>query len=281
MRVQVGDVWLFFDVEGPKLIPDGPTMCERPTLLLLHGGPGFDHSGFKPQLAELSDIVQVVYLDHRGNGRSDRGTREQWKLNQWADDVRAFCDALEIVHPIVLGQSFGGFVAMAYATRHPDHPRKLILSSTAARLRLERVLDTFERLGGATAREVARRFLERPADDTADEYIKVCFPLYTRRPRDPDILARTILNAELMFAFLSGEHHTYNLLPDLAKVRCPTLVLAGEDDPITPIESMEEIAKALQAELVRFVRFPGCGHGVFRDNSEAGLGTIRQFLLEE
>ena len=75
MRVQVGDVWLFFDVEGPKLIPDGPTMCERPTLLLLHGGPGFDHSGFKPQLAELSDIVQVVYLDHRGNGRSDRGTR--------------------------------------------------------------------------------------------------------------------------------------------------------------------------------------------------------------
>src|SRR5258708_6332539 len=133
MRVQVGDVRLFFDVEGTKLRPDGPGMREVPTLLLLHGGPGSDHSPYKPAFAALTDVIQVVYLDHRGAGRSDRGSPERWNLAQWADDVKAFCDVLEIQNPIVLGISFGGFVAMAYATRYPDHPGKLILIGTKAR----------------------------------------------------------------------------------------------------------------------------------------------------
>ena len=47
MRVKVGDIHCFFDVEGAKLVPDGPMMREKPTLLLLHGGPGHDHSAFK------------------------------------------------------------------------------------------------------------------------------------------------------------------------------------------------------------------------------------------
>ncbi len=93
MRIQVGDVRLFFDVEGTKLRPEGSAMREVPTLLLLHGGPGFDHSGFKPDMAQLADIAQVVYLDHRASGRSDRGSVGRWKLDQWADDIRLFCDA--------------------------------------------------------------------------------------------------------------------------------------------------------------------------------------------
>jgi hypothetical protein len=56
MRIQVDDVKLFFDVEGSKLRPDGPTMREVPTLLLLHGGPGFDHSGFKPAFTEMATV---------------------------------------------------------------------------------------------------------------------------------------------------------------------------------------------------------------------------------
>jgi pimeloyl-ACP methyl ester carboxylesterase len=122
MRIQVGDVRLFFDVEGTKLRPEGSAMREVPTLLLLHGGPGFDHSGFKPDFAQLIDIAQVVYLDHRGSGRSDRGSTERWKLDQWADDISSFCSALEIEKPIVMGQSFGAWAAMIYATRHPEHP---------------------------------------------------------------------------------------------------------------------------------------------------------------
>ena len=132
MRVQVNGLRLFFETEGTKLRIDGSSMREVPTLLLLHGGPGADHSIYRPTFSALADIAQVVYLDHRGNGRSDRGSVEQWNLSQWADDVRAFCDALEIKKPIVYGASFGGMVAMAYATRHPAHPQALALVSTTA-----------------------------------------------------------------------------------------------------------------------------------------------------
>src|SRR5215470_6493860 len=75
MRVLVNDVRLFFDVEGAGLVPDGPIMRKRPTLLLLHGGPGFDHSTFKPAYSSLAECAQVIYLDHRGNGWSDAGSR--------------------------------------------------------------------------------------------------------------------------------------------------------------------------------------------------------------
>jgi pimeloyl-ACP methyl ester carboxylesterase len=103
MRINVGDVRLFFDVEGAKLRPEESVMREVPTLLLLLGGPGFDHSGFKPDFSQVTDLAQLVYLDHRGGGRSDRGVVERWNLDQWADDIRAFCDVLEIERPIVIG----------------------------------------------------------------------------------------------------------------------------------------------------------------------------------
>lgn len=84
MRILVNGVRLFCDVEGGSLVPDGPAMREKPTLLLLHGGPGFDHSIYKPAFSALSDVAQVVFLDHRGNGRSDPGPCESWNLAQWA-----------------------------------------------------------------------------------------------------------------------------------------------------------------------------------------------------
>jgi len=92
MRIRVDDVTLFFDVEGSKLRPNGPAMREVPTLLLLHGGPGFDHSGFKPAFAEMAKVAQVVYLDLRGNGRSDAGPPNKWSLEQWAEEVHSFCE---------------------------------------------------------------------------------------------------------------------------------------------------------------------------------------------
>src|ERR1700709_2526330 len=80
MHVLVNGVRLFFDVEGASLVPDGPVMREKPTLLMLHGGPGADHSIYKPDYSALAEFAQLVYLDHRGNGRSDAGPREDWTL---------------------------------------------------------------------------------------------------------------------------------------------------------------------------------------------------------
>jgi pimeloyl-ACP methyl ester carboxylesterase len=96
----------------------------------------------------LADIVQVVYFDQRGNGRSTGGGPETWNLAQWGDDVKGLCEALGIDKPIVYGGSFGGFVAQSYATRHPDHPAKLILASTAARVDFPTIFAAFERMVG-------------------------------------------------------------------------------------------------------------------------------------
>jgi pimeloyl-ACP methyl ester carboxylesterase len=84
--VSVGDVRLFVDADGAKLVPEGAAMRERPTVVVVHGGPGFDHTPFKSYYPSLPELAQVVYYDHRGNGRSDRGSPEQWTLDQWADD---------------------------------------------------------------------------------------------------------------------------------------------------------------------------------------------------
>ena len=62
------------------------------------------------------------------------------------------------------------------------------------------------------------------------------------------------------------------------RIRCPTLVLGGEDDPIHPIESQADIAAALPAHLVRFERFPGCGHAVVPDAPERAIAVIRDFI---
>jgi pimeloyl-ACP methyl ester carboxylesterase len=285
MHVLVNGVRLFFDVEGAKLVPDGPAMREKPTLLLLHGGPGFDHSTFKPIYSALTDVAQVVYLDHRGNGRSDPGPQDKWTLAQWGDDVRAFCDALGIVKPIVLGVSFGGMVAMAYATRHPDHPSKLVLVSTEAKggSYLEQRVAMFEKLGGPEVGALARRrFLESQGTDPAllAAWIKLAFPHYVRKPRDPDAGSRTVVRPDVLqwFNKLGGESRRFDMLADLGRIKCPTLVLGGEDDPMTPIESQADIAAALPKHLVRFERFANAGHGVVPDSRERGLALIREFV---
>ena len=165
-------------------------MRERPTIILLHGGPGFDHTPYKAYYSSLTEIAQVVYYDHRGNGRSEDGPQDRWHLDQWADDLKTLCDVLGIERPVVFGASFGGFVALNYALRHPDHPARLVLSSTTARIHLERSLAMFERLGGAEARSVAARFFAEPTADHRDEYLRVCGPHYTQRPQPEEIFAR-------------------------------------------------------------------------------------------
>src|SRR5688572_28469862 len=231
MQVLVNGVRLYFDVEGAQLRPGGDRMEEKPTLLLLHGGPGADHSLYKPAFSALTDVAQVVYLDHRGNGRSDRGAKETWTIAQWADDVKEFCDVLGIVRPIVYGASFGGMVAMAYATRHPAHPGKLILVSTAAQqsAHTETKIAMFTKLGGeAIGRLAHRRFVDGDASpEVLATWRATAFPLYTRRVRDASAAKRIHLNADVTTWFNrpGGEGRTLDLLGDLGRIQCPTLVL--------------------------------------------------------
>lgn len=282
MRIEVNGVRLFFDVEGARLVPDGAVMREKPTLLLLHGGPGLDHSSYKPAFSQFTDIAQVIYLDHRGNGRSERGDKAAWNLAQWGDDVKAFCDALEIQKPVVLGNSFGGYVALAYATRHPAHPGKLILGSTrAATPDFQLPLAVFERLGGEPARAAAARYFADVSPENRDEFFRICLPLYNRRPSDPDGPKRAVRENEVLEHFRKegGELHSFDFFLGLPNITCPTLVMGGVDDPMIPIQEQEDIAAALPPHLVRFERFADCGHGPWRDQPEKAFAVIRDFIL--
>jgi proline-specific peptidase len=278
MRIRVDDVRLFFDVEGSNLRPDGPTMRQVPTLLLLHGGPGFDHSGFKPAFTRMADVAQVVYLDLRGNGRSDAGPRNKWTLEQWAEDVDAFCHALSIDEPIVMGHSLGGIVAMIYAVRHPDHLSKLVLSSTSIQPVAERSFAVFERLGGPAARAAAIAFWTDPNETAWARYEELCIPLYTRRAPMAGYLERAVRNPDMRLVFFEAELQHLDLLRQLHRIKCPTLIVAGEDDPITPLADMEDIAVAMRPGPVRLVRFANAGHGVYRDQPEGFFRELREFI---
>jgi pimeloyl-ACP methyl ester carboxylesterase len=281
MRIEVEPgIRLYVDVEGAVLVPDGTSMREKPTLVLLHGGPGYDHSGFKPLFSRLADIAQIVYVDHRGHGRSDRRPPDEWTLDTFADDVVRLCDALGIVKPIVLGQSFGGFVAQRYIARHPAHPAKVILSSTSHHFGLERKLAMFERLGGPEARRVADTFWRTPSADTWAPYLRVCMPLYNTQPSPAGSRERIVFNEPILFASAGGEQQTMNLLPGLAAAQCPVLVMAGALDPVCPLDDARDIAAALPADLMQLAVFEQSGHGAWRDEPDAAFGRLRRFMLE-
>ncbi len=282
MLLTVNGARLFFDTVGSSLEVEPDRMAERPALIVLHGGPGFDHSVMRPWFDRFADRYQVIYLDHRGNGRSG-GEPDSWRLAQWGDDIAAFCDELGLIKPVVYGLSFGGMVAMAYAARHPAQPGKLIFSSTAARLHLDASYEMFRKLGGEAAAEVARTFWTNPTPEGAGEYMAKCMPLYNPT-QDPDeavrIRSRAVARFKVMFDFINREQMTMDLRPGLAAVTCPTLVLAGGLDPITPLACAEEIFAALPAGVGRLEVFAAAGHGVHRDEPARAEAVMRDFLAE-
>jgi proline iminopeptidase len=271
-------VRLFVDIEGPGLVPEGPRMREKPTLILMHGGPGYDHSSFKPLFSQLADVAQIVYYDHRGHGRSDRRPPAEWTLDTFADDLVRLCDALGIVKPLVLGQSFGGFVAQRYLARHPAHPAKVILSSTSHHLGLERKVDAFTQFGGPAAGAAARAFWSAPSRASWVAYNEHCRDVYNPTPGHPDARARTVFNEDILFTSASGEQQTMQLLPGLAQVQCPVLVMAGALDPVTPLADAQDIAAAIPSPWSSLVTFPGSGHGAWRDEPESAMAALRAFI---
>jgi pimeloyl-ACP methyl ester carboxylesterase len=281
MKVSIGDVSLWFDVHGQKLVADGPKLIERPTLVVLHGGPGFDHTQFKPDFERFAEIGQVVAYDHRANGRSDEGERDKWTMEQWGDDVVSFCDAVGIEQPVVVGSSFGGMVAIAYATRHPEHPGKLVLDSTSARMDDDAMFPVFERLGGPEAAAAARKFWSDPSPENLGDYGRLCLPLYSRRGDEArtemmDMQARSIVNLEVLDHFVANIHPTFDMSADLARISCPTLVLGGEDDPVCPVVGAKEIAERI-GENARLVSYAG-GHGMLSEQNYQFFALLADFV---
>ena len=170
-------------------------------------------------------------------------------------------------------------LAQRYIARHPDHPAGVILSSTSPHLGLARKLAMFEQLGGPVARDTAERFWRAPGPDTWAPYRQACLPLYNTQPvRSDEATRRIVFNEAILFASAAGEQQTMNLLPGLARARCPVLVMVGEQDPVCPLADALDIAAALPPQHLQLARFAGSGHGAWRDEPQAAFARIRQFI---
>ena len=144
---------------------------------------------------------------------------------------------------------------------------------------MERKLAVFERRGGLRARQLAEAFWGTPSAETFQPYWDECHALYNTRP-NPETFSgtRMIARPEILFHFAAGEIRTMDLAPGLAKAQCPVLVMAGEEDPVCPIEDSEDIVAALPPPLVKFARFPRVGHGAWRDDPEAAFRVLREYI---
>ncbi len=278
MHVRVNGIRLWFDVDGPLVVPDGDTMLARPTVVLVHGGPGsYDHSYFKPHFGHLTRAAQVVYLDLRGHGRSEWGEAANWTYEACADDIRAFCNALGIVRPIVFGHSMGGWVVLLYGARHPGHAGGLILQGTMARFDLERLAEGFRRAGGDEVAEIARRHFGE-AVVGPEEWTK-CFAAFGPNVPDDAQLARRIRNPHVGLRGMQLMREL-DAVDQVSRIDRPTLVCVGELEAGTPVEASREIADALPEGVGRLEVVPGAGHFPWLDDPETYWTLLEGFVQE-
>ena len=276
MHVDVNGTRLWFDVDGPVLVPDGNTMRHRSTVVLVHGGPGvYDHSYFKPDFGQLAEHAQVVYLDLRGHGRSDWGDADAWSFETCADDVRIFCDMVGIARPIVFGHSMGGPIVLLYGARHPGHAAGLVVQSGFARWDAPRMVEGFRRVAGDEVAEIAgRSYADESVPD--EEWARV-FAAFGAHLPDDEREANTPQNLELNSRGMELIRRL-DIVDQLSHIDCPTLVSVGELDPVTPVGAAEEIVAALPEGIAQFEVIDGAGHFTWLDAPERYWPVIIDFI---
>jgi len=284
MRARIRGTEIYFDVEGMGLVPEGARMVERPVAFVIHGGPGGDHTGFKPGLGPLAERMQLVYFDHRGQGRSAKGDPATYTLDENVEDMEALRQHLGLGPIVSIGTSYGGMVAMAHAARYPRSVSHLVLVVTAAHAGFNaRARQIVAERGTAEQKEVAAQ-LWAGALDTPEKlrrYYDVMGPLYSRSHdpvaakagRDRGILSPEALNR----AFAPGgflQH--YDLRPELARIVAPTLILAGRHDWICPPEFSEEIHRLVPGSDLRI--FEESSHSIRADEPRRMIDAIAGFV---
>lgn len=276
MHIDVNGTRLWFDVDGPALVPDGTEMRPRPTVVLVHGGPGvYDHSYFKPDFTRLTEHAQVVYVDLRGHGRSDWGDATAWSLEACADDIRGLCDAVGISSPIVFGHSMGAPIVLLYGARHPGHAAGLIVQSGFARWDTPRMVDSFRRVAGDDVARIAERSYagEEVPEEEWDRVFVAFGPHRPKKEREAHTPKNLELN-ELGMELIRGT----DIVDQLGRIDSPTLVAVGELDPVTPVATAEEIVEALPEGIAHLEIIEGGGHFTWMDAPDRFWPMIITFI---
>jgi proline iminopeptidase len=277
---------------------DGRTLAWRelgsgPVLVCHPGGPGCSSMYFG-DLPELAAQRTLVLLDPRGTGGSDRpADPSDYDLEQYAADIEAVREHLDLERLDLLGHSHGGFVAMAWAGAHPERVGRLVLASTAPRF-IDEIRDAQrQRVGShhgqpyfddAMQALQAHQRGEYADDDELGELRRRESPLFAPVGTDPgaiaavgEALGRAGTNADALRHFNERIAGTMDLRPQLARVAAPALVIGGDQDSFTP--GLLEAATVLLDPTV--VLLPGHDHFPFLEGPEHRAewsGAVLEFL---
>lgn len=283
MRARIRDTEIYFDIDGSGLVASGEGMLERPTVFLIHGGPGADHTGFKPALTPLTEVAQVVYFDHRGQGRSARGPIETYTLENNVADMEALRDYLGINKIIPVGFSYGGVVAQAYAAQYPQNVAALVAAVTIADSSfIAEAQENLQRLGNEEQIAIARHLWDGTfADDEhLQAYFRIMEPLYSLSSRGSSLRVgtqkRRIVSADAINVAFGGFMRHFDLKSELPRISAPTLVIGADQDWICPPHHAERIAALIPGSKLEI--FESCGHSVRDDQPERLVASLRRFM---
>lgn len=264
-------------------------------VIVLHGGPDFDHGYLLPDLDRLKEVFRLIYYDQRGRGRSAENVRpEDVTLTSDVDDLDRVRQHFRLDAPVLLGHSWGTVLALEYALRYPTRVSHLILINPApasagdvAVLRkayLEKLGADMDRQraivasaayqagdpGAVTARY---RIHFKPALRRAEDYEKLMATMaaaFISQGSEGIVKARAVEDQLMRDTW---QVPGYDLLPKLRSLRVPALVIAGDHDFI-PVEVAEHIARALPNAELLTIR--DCGHFAYLECA----GEVRNALNE-
>jgi proline iminopeptidase len=236
-------------------------------------------------MTPLTDKMQLVYFDHRGQGRSARGDPDLYVLDENVEDMEALRRHLGLGPIVSIGTSYGGMVGMAHAARYPESVSHLILVVTSSHAGFNaRARQIVAERGTAEQKKVCDQLWAGELDtlEKLRHYYDVMGPLYSlthdpvaaRIGRERGTLSPDAINK----AFAPGGFlQTYDLRPELGRITAPTLILAGRHDWICPPEFSQELHRLIPGSDLRI--FERSSHSIRADEPQAMLDAIAGFVV--
>lgn len=248
-------------------------------VFVLHGGPGLDHQHFRPWLDPLADEFRLLYVDERGQGRSERVDPAGLSLDVFAKDVDLAAEALDLDAFAVLGHSFGAIIATHHAIELGTAAGYVISGGGDSSAALEQdVAASLEALGEA-GKPIAESWQREQTVETAEEFrelMRVQWPFHFAGPVPESFRDETIYTPEVIRHFASAGYGDFDYVPHLSRVTRPTLVVVGEKDRTTTLRA----ARVLHAGIAgsELAVLPAVGHMSFIEAPDAYLDAVRPFL---